>query len=185
MQSNYNGALLVGDTLLRVSTKKGEQKAKPLTSLIHSLKKEPMYTSCYKNRISTFYAEKQDEIPEFIYTVYLSSNVSFTCGSFHKSVVYRGDRVSELLPIEFIYSNKNDIYIAHETDYGKSNSIDMAYNSIEEITRIKNDTNIPVYRLWFDVASPSTLLLLDNGIVIRGDKGVKKSEEYVQHKNAV
>jgi hypothetical protein len=185
MQSNYNGALLVGDTLLRVFTKRGEQRKKPLSLLTHSPKKKTMYISCYKNRISNFYAEKQDEIPEFIYTVYLSNNASFICGSFHKSVVYRGDKASELLPIEFIYHNKNGVYIAREINCHKSSSIDMTYNSIEEITRIKNESNIPIYRLWFDMSSPSTLLLLDNGIVIRGDKEAKKIENYVPSKNAV
>jgi hypothetical protein len=184
MPSNYNGALLLGDNKIRIINKNGEKK----NIAVHSLKKRTngrLFKSYYREKINKIYTEVQDEMPEYIYTVYLRNNTAFSCGSHHKSVVYRNN-TSELLPIEFIFNNQKSVYIACEDREIENDTVKMTYYPIDEIICNKNKNEELVYQIWFEEGALSTLLLLDNGIIMRGTRELNEiKNNYVKNKNTV
>jgi hypothetical protein len=170
---NYYGALLLGDTNVRVITTRGEIKDLPISFIKNYPAKKRFFRGSYKRNVNRFYSEIQPDVPEYLYTVHLSNALSFICGQGNKCVVYsRGSTSYEMLPIEIIAKNTKGVYIAHENAPVKAGNLlpHMDFNAIEEIECKENTDKKPVYRVWFKFDSPSTLMVLSNGIIIRGSK---------------
>jgi hypothetical protein len=196
LSQKYKGALLFGDaSLFVINLDTNEKKSVPIGKF-NNLNKANKYRSLYKGMKGQFKIIKNQETPLYRYEVVLTDNRSFTCGINHKVMVYRNIednmRSSELLPIEFLFeyiysdNKKKTVYIPcrNETD---SSSIDMMFTLVKSIHRTNNNHKKPVYGIVFAPDSPSILMALDNGIIIRGDKESNNiiTNVKIKHQNTI
>jgi hypothetical protein len=196
LSQKYKGALLFEDTPLFVINSDTNKKISVSIGKFNKLNKDNKYLSFYNGMKGQFKVVKYQDIPINRYEVVLTDNKSFTCGTNHKVMVYRNTdggepKSSELLPIEFLFecdseNNQKPIYIPcrNETD---SSSIDATFVLVKSVSRADNKPNKPVYGIVFTPESPSILMALANGIIIRGDKESSNiiTDVKVKHKNAV
>jgi hypothetical protein len=176
LPSKYNGALLYGDNNLLVVDDKSKKKFISVEEFSH-LKNPEKYYSYYKGLKGKFKIVPLENAPRCRYEIGLVNHTSFTCSSNHKAMVYRtkdkSERgSSELLSIEFIEDNFPDtpIYIPWKNTSLKEDTVDIAYMAIESISRDEHIDSEKVYGIIFKEDSPSVLLMLSNGIVVKGDK---------------
>jgi hypothetical protein len=176
ISDRYNGSLLFNDTkLLVVNTATDKKEFIPIDKF-NILNKDNKYRSFYKGLKGEFKVITHLNIPKYKYNVLLSNDMSFSCGSNHRAMVYRtndkSEKVpSELLTIEFIYENQKNVYIPWKNVYKDEGAIDISYVAIKSVIRTENtDDKAMAYGIAFNPSSPSVLLMLDNGVVIRGDK---------------
>jgi hypothetical protein len=175
LTQKYNGALLFGDTKLFVMNNNNEKSFISIKDF-NQANKNREYSSYYKGLKGRFKIVKCPEIPDSKYEVLLSNDKLFTCGINHKAMVYRNRnpienfKSSELLPIQFIIKNQTNTYIPWKNIEDENSVIDISFISIKSITRSENTTHDPVFGIVFESSSPSILLMLENGIVIKGDK---------------
>jgi hypothetical protein len=176
-QNKQNGAILFGDTKLLVVNDKDERALIAVEKYNDACKKQNYY-SYYKGMKSKFYVVQYPGLSSFEYEILLNNGKSMICGQKHKSMVYCDNdliKSSELLPIEYIYEKyqekeRKNIYIPYKDISNEKSAVDLSYVLINSVSLNKNAKNRPVYVIVFTSKPASVLLMLENGIIIKGDK---------------
>jgi hypothetical protein len=173
MNQSYNGIVLFKDSLLSVYDEKTKNQTSLSINIFNKRNKYGRYKSSYRGIYNTFQVSAIKP-PSYMYKVILHNDLSFICGCGSKNMVYR-EGGNELLPIEIIYKkfleNRKDlIYLPFLTKDDSYKGVDLTYSLIQDIILINNFNNI-AYQILFNEEAKSVLMKLDNGIVIKGDKG--------------